>query len=304
MKTGRSRNLQSAKYLQKKRKKLIGAIVLISLAAILFIIITILLLRAPFFQIKSITISGASTIDESALEDIIRPTLAGNYLFFIPRSNTFFYPQDEIHEKVQAAFPEIIEISSETKGMTTFALSIHERAPNIVVCDGFAEDIYAGSCFYADGQAYVFEKIQPRETAFASTSAFTISATDYFHYYYSATNHPLTLGTNFIPSDQFLKLQEFIEGVRKAGITPTGILVTEEGSYELYIENQDKSQAVVYFDNRTPFDRTLSNLIVFWHNTLNKKIGLTKIPQFDYINLRFGNNVFYLIKPDELPTTQ
>ena len=82
-------------------------------------------------------------------------------------------------------------------------------------------------------------------------------------------------------------LQDFVKGVRASGISTLGILIGEEGSYELYIKNRDLSTAVVYFDDRIPFESTMSNLLAFWDN---------KEANYNYINLRFGNNIFYSLK--------
>ena len=71
------------------------------------------------------------------------------------------------------------------------------------------------------------------------------------------------------------------------------IAYDSNGNFELYIKNKDQSITVVYFDDRTPFDKTAENFLAFWQSAQDKKLGLTVVPTFDYINLRFGNNVFY-----------
>lgn len=143
-----------------------------------------------------------------------------------------------------------------------------------MICDGFREDEEGEHCSFADKQGIIFEKV--------ATSSDKI----YFKYYSS----------NEINQDKFIQLQNFVKNVENSGIIATGLLLSEDGSYELYIKNVDQSTAVVYFDDRTSLDKVVSNLSVFWKNSLNKKIGSDLIPNFEYINLRFGNNIFYHIK--------
>ena len=61
----------------------------------------------------------------------------------------------------------------------------------------------------------------------------------------------------------------------------------------MFIKNTQKdSEITVYFDDRSPFDSTLQNLLTFWQDSIENKKA-TSTPAFDYINLRFGNTVYY-----------
>ena len=114
----------------------------------------------------------------------------------------------------------------------------------------------------------------------------------------NTSSSSVAIGSIFLNKDRFAKLQQFISELNSTIIDATGLLIGDDGSYELYIKNPDGSSGVVYFDDRTPLENTKSNLLVFWQNALDKKIGLTHMPSFEYVNLRFGKNIFYLIKTD------
>jgi hypothetical protein len=94
----------------------------------------------------------------------------------------------------------------------------------------------------------------------------------------------------------FLQFQKFMAMIQKEHISIVGLLIGEKNQYELYIKNKDDTETVVYFDNRTPLEKTASNLILFWNDSMLKKKNATTTPIFDYINLRFGNNIFYVTK--------
>ena len=74
------------------------------------------------------------------------------------------------------------------------------------------------------------------------------------------------------------------------------MLINENGAYELYAKNKDNSEAIIYFDDRSSLRKTSSNLIAFWNDSQIIKKGATTALMFDYINLRFGNNNFYVTK--------
>ncbi len=64
----------------------------------------------------------------------------------------------------------------------------------------------------------------------------------------------------------------------------------------MYYKNSDKTDTVVYFDNRIPFEKTSSNLVAFLNDFNTKKKTATTTMSLDSINMRFGNNIFYVTK--------
>ena len=101
---------------------------------------------------------------------------------------------------------------------------------------------------------------------------------------------------NFIDKALFHDLQKFIDTIQRAHISTVGILIGENNRFELYLKNTDLTEVTVYFDNRLPFNKTATNLVAFWNDSITKKKNATTTPIFDYINLRFGNNIFYVTK--------
>ena len=49
-------------------------------------------------------------------------------------------------------------------------------------------------------------------------------------------------------------------------------------------------------DNKQPLDKTLSNFVLFWNDAMKKNKNATSTLIFEYINLRYGNNIFYATK--------
>jgi hypothetical protein len=274
MKIGRLSTLQSAKYLQKKKKQRILTITIYSIASLILILTILFSFKLPFLRITNISVIDTLNIKSEDIKKDVLDMISGNYFLFIPKDSFFFLSKEKIYNKIVNDFKKIDTLAIKNKGTTGLEIEITERQPEVMICDGFREDEEGEHCSFADKQGVIFEKV--------ATSSDKI----YFKYYSS----------NEINQDKFLQLQNFVKNVENSGIIATGLLLSEDGSYELYIKNVDQSIAVVYFDDRSSLDKIVSNLSVFWKNSLNKKIGSDLIPNFEYINLRFGNNVFYHIK--------
>ena len=273
----RTRTLQSPKYLQKKRKKTTIKVFL-SVVCILFVITAfVLFLRLPFFQITTVKLEKPGSLPAGELEAKALAATKGNYLYVIPRSFSFLYPKDDMTVAVMDAYKKIDSMRIVRKSFSTLEITVSERVPEAIVCEGFREEDELDECFFADKDGFIF------------TESPGFSDGVYSRYYVNSDSNKLALGTNFIDQAGFRALQAFVSGIRANGISTLGMLIGSAGSYDLYIKNMDQSTAVVYFDDRIPLDDTMSNLIAFWDNTKAKG-------NFDYINLRFGNNVFYSFK--------
>lgn len=275
MRIERSHTLQSAKYLQKKRKKNIITIVLYIVCILSFLIAIIFFFRLPFFQISIIEITGNTSSNTDEIKQKILDDMNGNYLFFIPKSNFIFYPKTNIIQDLISSYKNIDKVNIHWKSLSAIEVNIIDRIPDAVFCDGFQNEENS-KCYFTDNNGYIF-----KQSPVFSDGVYT-------KYYINSDSTNMDIGNSFIDSNKLKDLQKFVQGVKNVGITVTGILIAEAGSYELYFKNNDKSDAIIYFDDRTSFDKTLSNFITFWQNSLNKN--------FNYINLRFGNNIFFIVK--------
>lgn len=281
----RLRILQSPKIAEKKRKKRIYKALIYFVSIVVLLVVILLFLRLNFLQIDNVSIMGASTINNVEMEKKINESLVGNYIGLIPKTNIFFYPKNAIKEELKNNFKAIQELSIKIKGMNTILVDLKEKDPTSLVCEGFPEDKGENeSCYFIDKAGYIYAK------------APQFSNGVYTRYYTGAKVEENILGTNFIDQKTFTELENFISIIKKSKLIPTGILIGENGEYEMYIKNIDESIMTVYFDNRFPFDKTATNLIAFIEDAKLKKKSASTTPIFDSINLRFGNNIFYVPK--------
>ncbi|MES3031313.1 MAG: hypothetical protein V4697_02770 [Patescibacteria group bacterium] len=283
----RSQILQSKKVLERRRKKRILTYSIFSVAGISVIVAFVLLFRAPFLRISKVVVEGAVTIDKTEVEERTHETLAGVYLGVFPKAGTLFLSKAKIKEMVLESFKEVEKVAVSRKGLSGLAIKIEERKPSVLVCPGFHEkDVLETEekCFFADDEGYVF------------APAPEFSSGVYVRYYIRSDEGVDPVGKNFVDTGRFKEFQAFVKSLTLRGISVLGMLVGEDGMYELYIKNRDLSEAIIYFDDRSSLEKTSSNLTAFWDSAQNKKLGTSTTPIFEYINLRFGNNIFYVLK--------
>jgi hypothetical protein len=279
------RGIHSQKYVVERRKRrqiflFLGVLCVLTLTAS-----GILLLRAPFFQIKKVVVDGGAYSSKEGIEKIVLESLSGSYFNIIPHSNIFFYSKHSIEKAINENFKEINKFKIHRSGFDGLQIVLDEKNPAAVVCSGFRDETSDNDCYWTDEHGFVFGP-----TASSSSPA---GLTSYGHYYVSTEDTPLKPGTYFVPEKRFKELQNFMDGAAKGGLLPLGVLISDGGEYEMYIKNKKSdSEVTVYFDDTSPFDKTLENLLTFWTNSEQTKKATTT-PAFDYINLRFGNTVYY-----------
>lgn len=281
----RSRILQSPKQAEKKRKKLIITVLLICACIILFFIAAILFFRLPFLQISTINVNIATQPDISMIKEKVMSDIEGEYLGLIPRSNIFFYPKSSIKDDLINSFRTIDNLKIKRSGFSSIDIDIISRKTEALLCNGFYGDVEQEErCYSVDKDGYVFERSPDYSDGV------------YIHYYKDLEQEDAVIGSRFIDIKLFNDFQNFAKVIRNSGIITSGILLGDSEQYELYIKNPDSSDATVYFDNQVSFEKTAENLVVFWNDTIAKQKKATSTTNFDYINLRFGNNIFYVTK--------
>ena len=277
-----SKVLKFSKPLQKKRKKLLNKALLISICIIILIINLIFILRLPFFQINAV-ISNVKYSEE--IENKTLSLLKENYFYLIPKSNILFYPKREIVDSLLNTYKSIESIQINKIDFNTINLNIVERSSVSIVCDGFHALGNNDNCYYLDKNSFIYKKIENENELINKII-----------YYNDFENNQNIIGTKFLKESEFNDLNDFLEALNTLNLDPKGILIGTDGEYEIYAKNTDDSDMIIYFNNKEIMTNTISTFIAFWNNSRILKKGESKLPIFESINLRFGNNIFYVIK--------
>ncbi len=251
-------SLQSPKYQQKRRKKLVAIIFLSVLCAVTLTTSFVFLTRLPAFQIKEIEIVGSKNLSALAMQEKALQILTSTST----SASIIFFSKKNIEEELKREFKGIENVGINRTSLSSIRIDISERVPAAIVCSGFHEENSENDdCYFSDSKGYIFERV-PRP-----------HPEGYNTYYIS--------GTSFVDENRFAELQKFINSAQLAGIEVSDILVSEDGEYEMYTEKN----TTIYFDDRASFDETLARLLAFWRSSPSAPLN--------YINLRFGNTIYY-----------
>lgn len=280
----RTKSIRSPKYIEKKRKNRIVLSILLPITTLSILSAFILLIRSQLFRIDNISIVG---VEDNGLSSNVIETISGDYLKIIPKDSTIVLPKNEIIKNLKNSFKNIENIEINRKNLNNIIINIKSKDLVAILCDGFEGDTDQ-KCYSIDNEGNIFSEYSG-----------DLNNPDIDKYYTSSTTDSGIIGTKFISKEKLAEFNVFFKGLSKIGITPLGILINEGGQYEVYIrdKNFDKigstSSITVYMDNKNPLSKILSNFQLFWKNYKNSN---SKNEEFDYIDMRFGNTVFYATK--------
>ncbi len=256
------------------------------------------------FAINNVRISG---IDDSGVVESMHASvlesLQGKSLHLFSNSNTILFPRRDISQMVKDKYPEVESVTLDRDGTHTLNVNIKEKDPSALVCttlpDFNGNELSlsdSSSCYFADDTGFIFKK------------APSFSGRVYHRYYVpdlsganldstsvDATSTEGVIGLYATSTIEFSKVQKFYEGLQQNNIIADAVLSKGGGEYELYVRNpfMSSSTAVVYFNTTSSSTEQLSNLISFWSHTVNTARTKKSKIGFDYIDVRYGDNVFY-----------
>ncbi|MEI6396890.1 MAG: hypothetical protein WCO48_02370 [Candidatus Taylorbacteria bacterium] len=271
------RTRQSASYVEHRRKKaiwvLIIAVVILALGAFTLSWIT----KLAVFRIDSVRVDGADSDISSVLQSAAQSAISGSYFGLFSKSNSIIYPRGAVVRAVKEASGRVETVETNLNDLHQISISVTEKTPSAMACPGFPED--GGDCFFVDKTGLIYAKAP-------------ISSPGIYNRYYISGGYIDGYATS---TEEFLRLQTFYSGALSVGLEVESILIKEDGEYEMYILNPDKSIAIVYFNNTKSLVEELSHLLSFWTYMVTD-VRTTKTPSsFDYIDVRYGTNVFYRI---------
>lgn len=258
---------------KKQREKWIK----ISLSVLGFLIILaipIYVLRVPHFQISNIEIKGNNVTKYEDVAAIVTKELNGKYLFLIPKSNALIYPKKKILNDIKENIPRIENIKGELLNAKTLSITITEREPVGLYCTNQTSQ---NACYFLDDEGYIYSQ------------APIFSGDVYFVYLKDpAIENPL--GQIYMEKEEFQKLPEFIKNIKDLGVNPVSLLRTLN---EYYLELPAGGKIIVNKDD--DLKEITKNLESFLNDQAEaRKPGF--LENIAYIDLRFGNRVFYKLK--------
>ncbi len=245
------------------------------------------MMKASFVAIVDAQVFGADEDISGPIHELVMKNITGSYLSLIPRNNSLVYPKSDIIYAIKSQFPRVMDVKVSRDDFRHLRVMVNQKTPVAVVCvtlPNFADTelVFDPSdpCYFADETGFLFEKSP-------------IFSGQQYHLYYAPDVAVLGSTTDFVgtyatSTAEFNALQSFYAGAKNAGIFADAILMKDGGEYELY-----SSSTIIYFNNTASLSDELTDLLAFWNHMEAEARGQKKPVVFDYIDLRYGTNVFY-----------
>ncbi len=264
---------------ERRRKRRI--ILLLSVPVLLLICIggVALLSRLSAVTIQSVNVEGASVLSEEELISAVEEKITGNYFLLFPKRNIFLYPRDEIALYLREVFPRLKSAKLSFEDFKTLLLTVEERKPYALWC-GVKTTEESGvqeQCSFLD------------ETGFVFTKAPEFTGEVYLRYYGPLTAVTPREAGQFLSAAEFERLDAFLAALRPLSLSVTGAELLEEGDVAVYLVGGGR----FFIKLSSDYAATVENLELSLASDAFR--GKT-ISELDYLDLRFGNRVFFRFK--------
>lgn len=271
--------------LKRKRQKILRNKILIFffLAVILFFALSFAT-RWDKIRITTVDIVGNKILETETIKSMVAKEIEGYYYFIVPRNSVFFYPKKYLERALSDKFKRIKDISIDIKADQILEVYLSERKAVYTWCgEDFPVDqisLEKEDCYFMSEDGYIFDK------------APFFSGTVYFKFY-----GPGAVGKLFAP-ESFSRLIVFKDNIIGMGLRPNTFHIKKDGDVELYLasNNSEINFPKILFKIDADLTKVAENLQAAVTTDPLKTNLRDKYDTLNYIDLRFGNKIYYKFK--------
>lgn len=309
--------IKSSRRIWRRKIFEIGSLLICSL--LLAIVYSGVVFQNDDYLLSKVEIRGNKFLDTKSLFEIIKNELSGRYYGIYPKNNFLIFPKQKIGEELVSKYARLDNVSIEREGLKKIIVKITEKEPKYIWCAKERVD-----CYFMDAGGLLFEHSPDfSEGIFLEFQGGPFADAD----------EKEIIGSYLIKKDKLDKLVEFrlkAEAIVRAALDTN--MKADNYSFEgredftLSFKRKDGSKWEIFFLGRdsdsylnvpvgdsasvlksgqesavaTSFNtdllRVLKNLDVTLRSEAFKKGAagaVLKDRTLEYIDLRFGNKVFY-----------
>ncbi len=264
---------------RKKRKRILIALGCGFFVSIIGIIIGFTWL--PFLRIQVVEVEGSKTVRNDTIENVVYSQLSGAYLHVFARSNIFLYPTSAIKQELLTSFPTLVTVRVRAKSLQRIGVSVVERQPVALWCGGKMAS--SSGCFLIDSAGVVYAPA-------------VMYAGDAYQKYYGVVIGN-TLPQQFLDPGLFHSLQSLVDALqKKVQLQAQAISVLQDNDVSVTFENG--------FSLRTSLSANQGDMFEHFDLALQAApFAVHKLSDFEYLDLRFGDKLYYKLKNSVTATT-
>ena len=226
-------------------------------------------------RIDTVEVSGNVRLSSVEIEDVVREKIAGNFLGFFSKSNSFIYPKEEVVKAIEA-IPAINGVEVERGGENSLKVKVEEKKEVAQWCLGDAFDL--SDCYSIDEDGYIFAK----GVALASSTPII----------YRMVIDSEVLGKHFLDKENFKNLRFFIGQLDGLSIDPKEVSIADTDYMTIYLGGGGK----LIVNRADDLSKVLGNIAAIISDKSVAPSFSQFLKELDYIKLDSGNKVVYKIK--------
>ncbi len=239
--------------------------------------------RRPSVTIQNVAVTGASVTSTTTVAATVEKMISGAYGGLFSRRDVFLYPGKEIEKEVAATFPAVLSAKATIQNGTTLSVALTERQPFALWCAGQA---VTDPCSFMDKTGVVYA-VAPQ-----------FSGPVYVRF-----TGALATSTGPAPSyasaADFNSVVYFLSSLKSAGLTVAAVDKDSMDNFTMRLQNGASLEAGPVGN----FTAVLQNLETIFQDEKVKSALQNGVPALDYIDLRFGNKVYYKYKTSMATST-
>ncbi len=255
------------------------------IVAVIGVVLTAILLYGihwssyqPMMRINDVSVRGAMLQDPNEVVAFTKAGLAETKTHFIARDNIFAYPKEELRAGILREFPRLKSVRIGRGGFfgTTLIVNVDERTAYATWCS----EGEAPTCFVFDENGLVFA---PKERS---------GKPELSYVFYGGIDPNSAIGAVFLP-EKLRGVRDLMQRMREARFNPLRLHVLDEQDYTIDLENG--------FTIKASFGQPIDTIV---HNLELVSVSPAlrdKEKELEYIDLRFGNRVYYKFKNVDKP---
>ena len=290
---------QREEFLKKKRKRKIIKYSIIFGVIVFIISIASFISHRASIRISEVELVGGVLVTQEEVGKFALEYMNGSYAFLFPENNSFWYPRKALATFLKEKFKRIDSINLNLKNFRVLRVKITEREPLAIWCLGLPTISSDRSPLNNKTQASSSESriisiekqcyfIDDNGTIFAIAPEFSGDA--YFKYFGLITEEN-PIGSQYMASStKFVEITQFVDSLRKLNLHPLFMYAKENHEFTVIMNGGSE----IFFDTKKPLAQVLENL-----ETLLSTSPFTKgLSNVSYIDLRYGNKLFYKLRTE------
>ncbi len=265
--------MSSQKYISdtlKQKKKNVRKVktYLWLVAALLVLIGLIYVLRMPYIQITEVEVTGNAFVSTQEIKNETETILNSSILGFIPRRNIFIFSQRELEMHIKKN-PAVVSVNIKKDFFNKLTVTIVEQEKEIIYCTSTDHT----ECLYINKTGFIYAKL----------SDFVIPEQEVIIYSELGQKH---IEDRILDEKLYINVVSFIKSTTRYDIKIGKVYIKSDQTLEFVTRDGVRIITSIYDD----FEKDFSNLIALFEKQILTK---EQLPQIEYIDVRFGNKVFY-----------